>query len=343
MESLEGLRVLVVDDDVVSLKIAGKMLRSCKYIECIDANEALNLLRSHLNCFDLVITDITMTGINDFQLLESILQENNDLPVVMMSVDDKIETMIKSIQKGAYFYLTKPLKMELLMTLWQFVMVKNREKSIGRRDNISQNSMTPSLIDQSSRKGKNIMKTHGKQPIKENKKNSKEIKPVVVWDSYLHDKFIEAIQIIGPHRAVPKNILEKMNVPGLTRENVASHLQKFRLYLKKRMEKNFHGTLGDNHGFSNPTQFVSMETPPQMAQQHMTTPITQVNSFETYYESWAKNQQMFNAHNSSSLPVVPPNIRIELSQPVIGMNCNHMGTGNAGEGNNQSDIEMEDD
>jgi len=33
--------------------------------------------------------------------------------------------------------------------------------------------------------------------------------------------------------AVPKKILEIMNVEGLTRENVASHLQKYRLYLKR--------------------------------------------------------------------------------------------------------------
>ena len=33
--------------------------------------------------------------------------------------------------------------------------------------------------------------------------------------------------------AVPKKILEIMNVDGLTRENVASHLQKYRLYLKR--------------------------------------------------------------------------------------------------------------
>lgn len=33
--------------------------------------------------------------------------------------------------------------------------------------------------------------------------------------------------------AVPKRILDVMNVAGLTRENVASHLQKYRLYLRK--------------------------------------------------------------------------------------------------------------
>ena len=33
--------------------------------------------------------------------------------------------------------------------------------------------------------------------------------------------------------AVPKTILQLMNVEGMTRENVASHLQKYRLYLKR--------------------------------------------------------------------------------------------------------------
>lgn len=38
---------------------------------------------------------------------------------------------------------------------------------------------------------------------------------------------------LGIKNAVPKTIMQMMNVEGLTRENVASHLQKYRLYLKR--------------------------------------------------------------------------------------------------------------
>lgn len=37
----------------------------------------------------------------------------------------------------------------------------------------------------------------------------------------------------GVKNAVPKTILTLMNVEGMTRENVASHLQKYRQYLKR--------------------------------------------------------------------------------------------------------------
>ncbi|WOH14330.1 hypothetical protein DCAR_0933849 [Daucus carota subsp. sativus] len=51
----------------------------------------------------------------------------------------------------------------------------------------------------------------------------------VVWTPNLHTRFVECILILGPRDAVPKNILEKMNVSSLTREQVASHLQMDRL------------------------------------------------------------------------------------------------------------------
>lgn len=54
-------------------------------------------------------------------------------------------------------------------------------------------------------------------------------RPRLVWTASLHKRFEEALLKLGPEKAIPKNIMQEMNVEGLTRENVASHLQKYRL------------------------------------------------------------------------------------------------------------------
>ncbi|XP_057720341.1 two-component response regulator ARR10-like [Arachis stenosperma] len=58
-------------------------------------------------------------------------------------------------------------------------------------------------------------------------------KPRVVWSVDLHRKFVTAVEQLGIDKAVPKKILDLMNVEKLTRENVASHLQKYRIFLRR--------------------------------------------------------------------------------------------------------------
>ncbi|GAB4831828.1 hypothetical protein Ancab_005843 [Ancistrocladus abbreviatus] len=48
----------------------------------------------------------------------------------------------------------------------------------------------------------------------------------LVWTPQLHKRFVDVIEHLGIDMAVPKTVMEMMNVEGLTRENVASHLQK---------------------------------------------------------------------------------------------------------------------
>ncbi|CAH8337360.1 unnamed protein product [Eruca vesicaria subsp. sativa] len=55
----------------------------------------------------------------------------------------------------------------------------------------------------------------------------------LVWTPQLHKRFVDVVAHLGIKNAVPKTIMQLMNVEGLTRENVASHLQKYRLYLKR--------------------------------------------------------------------------------------------------------------
>jgi len=56
----------------------------------------------------------------------------------------------------------------------------------------------------------------------------------MIWTIELHKRFLNAVNHLGMDNAVPKVILKMMNVDGMTRENVASHLQKYRLHLKRQ-------------------------------------------------------------------------------------------------------------
>ncbi|KAK1301722.1 Two-component response regulator ARR1 [Acorus calamus] len=120
---------------------------------------------------------------------------------------------------------------------------KEVEQSGSVEDNDRHRRMTDDAENASSVNDGNegSWKSHKKRDAKEDEDDgeldnddpSASKKPRVVWTVELHQQFVNAVNQLGMEKAVPKRILELMNVPGLTRENVASHLQKFRLYLKR--------------------------------------------------------------------------------------------------------------
>ncbi|XP_010275320.1 PREDICTED: two-component response regulator-like APRR2 isoform X2 [Nelumbo nucifera] len=61
-----------------------------------------------------------------------------------------------------------------------------------------------------------------------NKASKKKMK--VDWTPELHKRFVQAVEQLGINQAIPSRILELMKVEGLTRHNVASHLQKYRMH-----------------------------------------------------------------------------------------------------------------
>nr|XP_019705832.1 two-component response regulator-like APRR2 isoform X2 [Elaeis guineensis] len=65
--------------------------------------------------------------------------------------------------------------------------------------------------------------------------NKKKMK--VDWTPDLHRRFVQAVEQLGVDQAIPSKILELMKVEGLTRHNVASHLQKYRKHRRHILPK----------------------------------------------------------------------------------------------------------
>ncbi|XP_059443370.1 two-component response regulator ARR2-like [Corylus avellana] len=259
-----GLRVLVVDDDPTCLVILEKMLRTCLYevTKCNRAEIALSLLRENKNGFDIVISDVHMPDMDGFKLLEHIGLEM-DLPVIMMSADDGKNVVMKGVTHGACDYLIKPVRIEALKNIWQHVVRKrkNEWKDVEQSGSVEDGDrqQKPSEdVDYSSSANEGNWKSSKKRKDEEEDAEERDDtstlkKPRVVWSVELHQQFVAAVNQLGIDKAVPKKILELMNVPGLTRENVASHLQKYRLYLRRLSGVSQHQS-GLNNSFMSPQE-----------------------------------------------------------------------------------------
>ncbi|CAM6056834.1 unnamed protein product [Sphagnum tenellum] len=247
-----GLRVLVVDDDPICLMILERMLHQCSYqvTTCGRATKALELLREDKDKFDLVISDVYMPDMDGFKLLELVGLEM-DLPVIMMSADGETSAVMKGITHGACDYLLKPVRLEELRNIWQHVLRKKRtgakdvehstsheegeRRKFGGGEDVEYTSSATDTTDGNCKlmKRRKEMKEDDEDTEQENDDPSTLKKPRVVWSVELHQQFVSAVHQLGIDKAVPKRILELMSVHGLTRENVASHLQKYRLYLRR--------------------------------------------------------------------------------------------------------------
>ncbi|XP_052207829.1 two-component response regulator ARR2-like [Diospyros lotus] len=241
-----GLRVLVVDDDQTWLKTLEKMLKNCLYnvTKCDRAEVALLMLRENKNGFDIVMTDVHMPEMDGLKLLELIGMEM-DLPVVVMSTDYSKNVVMKGVIYGACDYLVKPVRIEALKNIWQHVVRKKKHEWKGFEQlgstKVGERKKKPSEdVDSSSANEEswiNSKRRKDEQDEAEERDDTSTLKkPRVVWSQELHRQFVAAVDHLGSDRAVPKKILELMNVPGLTRENVASHLQKYRSYLRKKSD-----------------------------------------------------------------------------------------------------------
>ncbi|XP_051200674.2 two-component response regulator ORR24-like [Lolium perenne] len=242
----DGLRVLAVDDNRVCLRVLAAVLRQCNYKPTVvmDGMTALKMLREEgEEQFDLVITDVHMPNMDGFQLMEIIGLEM-DLPVIMLSVNGEKATVYKGIKHGACDYIVKPVDINDIRNIWQHVVRKNHvavNYNSSESDDAAQRVGKPAIAEGGAKSKKCSKQKRTDREGSDENRESRSVrtirkKPRVSWTGDLHNRFLEVVNRLGIDRAVPKAILQMMNVHNLSRESVSSHLQKYRLYLNKLID-----------------------------------------------------------------------------------------------------------
>lgn len=103
--------ILMVDDEYHILKSYEIVLRKNGFnnIEsCQDSRRTLDLLADQP--MEVVLLDLTLPFIGGEELLPDIVKEYPELPVIIVTGNNKIETAVKCIKKGAFDYIVKPVE-----------------------------------------------------------------------------------------------------------------------------------------------------------------------------------------------------------------------------------------
>lgn len=131
---VSGKTALVVDDGPVERFAGAAMLEKLNFsvTTASSGEEALALLKGRQ--FDLVLCDISMPGMGGLQLMEMTRDHPRPPPFIISTSHDDAAHAVASLRRGAYGYLTKPLRFESLRDTVAEVLAKHaEEQNIARR------------------------------------------------------------------------------------------------------------------------------------------------------------------------------------------------------------------
>ena len=109
--------VLIVDDSEMNREILREMLKDdYDILEAASGEDGLEAIRQHGELISLVLLDIMMPGINGFEVLSQMSRDGiiDDIPVIMISSEDKQEAVLNAYELGASDYISRPFDIRVV-------------------------------------------------------------------------------------------------------------------------------------------------------------------------------------------------------------------------------------
>ena len=134
-------RILIVDDDPdVHGLLRATLDAPDRHIEsAYDGSSGLQLVES--TPYDLVLTDLNMPGLDGMTLLERIREVQPETPVVVMTVANTPENIVRAIRERAFSYFSKPFTVNAVTE-----MVERALSGSGAEDDIQVLSARPQWL-----------------------------------------------------------------------------------------------------------------------------------------------------------------------------------------------------
>lgn len=119
-------KLLIVENEPATLSLLTTLLKGEKHsvTPAKGGEEALAMLEEQ--SFDLMLSDIRMSGIDGMELLGRVHDLTPEMPVIMLTAYGTVSTAVDALKLGAFDYLTKPFKVDELLNTVRRALEYNR-------------------------------------------------------------------------------------------------------------------------------------------------------------------------------------------------------------------------
>lgn len=114
---LHQTKILLVDDNKCTLGVLSKILQKqkCSVKSLENGKDTINELKT--NHYDLVIVETRLSDMNGIELLQQIIKNKIKTKKIVLTGNPSEEEKKKSIELGAAYYISKPIKPRKLLQI----------------------------------------------------------------------------------------------------------------------------------------------------------------------------------------------------------------------------------
>lgn len=154
------MKLLIIEDDKYISETIKEITHELFEVEqAFDGEEGLFLAEQ--NIFDVIILDIMLPGMNGYEVLQNLRNDNITTPVIMLTAKGGIDDKIKGFKVGADDYLVKPFHREELLLRLEAIV--RRAGGEFKENVITFKELKMNLKNKTAHIGEDLVKLNGKQ------------------------------------------------------------------------------------------------------------------------------------------------------------------------------------
>lgn len=103
----EGGSVLLIDDSPLLLDVVSEVLSKNEWMVETASSGTAGIEKARLELPDVVVCDLNMPEMNGVQVMTALHDIDSDIPVIMLSGDEELDSVLGAVRQGAFDYVTK--------------------------------------------------------------------------------------------------------------------------------------------------------------------------------------------------------------------------------------------